>query len=92
LISEFIHMVPQGECFFSLSNYSTQYHLKIWFSKPFSDSPLGGMPNELRLIRERVQFKHHDIRMIYHRESLSEVGFEKLQRFSEKYQIHLMSV
>ena len=92
MFTEFVRMISQGERFLSSSNYSTKYHLKIWFCKPYSDSPVGGMQNELRLIRERVQFKHHDIRVIYHRESLSAVGFEKLQRLGDEYQLQLMSL
>jgi hypothetical protein len=70
----------------------TAYELKIWFVKPNSDEPLGGIENELRLINARNMFPKHHIRLIYEPVNLTTIVQEKLNKFSEQYKLELFSL
>ena len=71
---------------------STEHELKIWFSKPNTDEPLGGIENELRLIKARETFPKHSIRLVYEPANLSDTAKEKLNKFCDRHQIELFSL
>ena len=71
---------------------ATDHELKIWFSKPNSEEPLGGIENELRLIKARGQVPQHHIRLVYEPNNLTENAKEKLIAFCRRHVIELFSL
>lgn len=71
---------------------STAYELKIWFAKPNSHEPLGGIENELRLIKARHLFPKHHIRLIYEPANLTTFAQNKLNTFCARYKLELFSL
>jgi hypothetical protein len=70
----------------------TDQSLKIWFTKPCSHEPLGGIENELRLIQARVQFPEHHILLVYEPNNLTTQAHEKLNQYCQQHQIEQLSL
>ncbi len=71
---------------------STQHELKIWFTKPSSDDPLGGIHNEIRLLNAIKRYPEHHFRLIYEPKNLSHIGQARLNKFCEQQGIELFSL
>ncbi|MDF1647067.1 MAG: hypothetical protein P1U61_08860 [Legionellaceae bacterium] len=70
----------------------THHSLKIWFTKPESDDPLGGIENELRLIEARVQSPEHHILLVYEPHNLTIKAQKKLSQFCHQHHIQRLSL
>lgn len=75
-----------------LKECQTHNQLKIWFENPNSSEPLGGIENEIRLMRARELFPKHNIRLVYEPKNLTEAAKIKLKSFCEKNNIQLFSL
>lgn len=75
-----------------VKSFSINNHIKIWFSKPEASSPLGGLKNELRLIRLRGEHPDKKIQLIYEPNSLLPEAKEKISYFCKKHHITLISI